>query len=281
MHAQRAHYVDNAGGIEVGIKVGMSSSQPPPAAQTKPRVLLLAVAVCVLLLVLVSGVHRYASLAAIIEFRQTLQTAIQSHYALALAGYIIIYIAAVAVSLPGAAVLTVAGGLMFGTIVGGIAAVCAATAGACVVFLIARTAAGGGLAGRVGPHVAKLQAGFCENAGSYMLFLRLAPVVPFFVVNIVPALLGVRFRTYLMGTFFGIMPASFAFSSAGAGLDSAVTAAKAVQARCIAANIATNCPLSLEPNTLLTPQLKLAFALLSMLALIPIGIKIWRRRHVH
>jgi uncharacterized membrane protein YdjX (TVP38/TMEM64 family) len=258
----------------------MSSSQPPMTAAKKLRALPLAITGGLLVLVLVSGVHRYASLTAIVEFRETIQAEIQTHYALSVAAYMLTYIAAVAVSLPGAVVLTVAGGLMFGTIVGGIAAVCAATAGACIVFLIARTAAGGALAGRVGPHVAKLQAGFCENAGSYMLFLRLAPIVPFFVVNIVPALLGVRFRTYFLGTFFGIMPASFAFSSAGAGLDSAVSAAKAVQAHCRAANITFNCPLSLEPNTLLTPQLKIAFALLGMLALIPIGIKIWRRRHV-
>ncbi len=261
-------------------KVGMSSSQPPTALQKKPRLWPLAIAVGGLMLILASGVHRYASLSTIVEFRESIQSAVANHYTVALAGYVLAYIAAVAVSLPGAVVLTVAGGLLFGTLVGGIAAVFAATSGACIVFLIARTAAGGVLAGRVGPHVAKMQAGFCENAGSYMLFLRLAPVVPFFVVNIVPALLGIRFRTYLLGTFFGIMPASFAFSSAGAGLDSAVAAARAVQARCLTAAVTANCPLTLEPNTLLTPQLKVAFALLSMLALIPIGIKIWRRRYV-
>ena len=112
-----------------------------------------------------------------------------------------------------------------------------------------------------------------------MLFLRLVPVFPFFVVNIVPAILGVPFRTYLLGTFFGIMPASFAYSSAGAGLDSAINAARAAQADCLTLATRAECPLTLKLANLLTPDLKIAFALLSVLALIPAAVNLWRQRH--
>ena len=85
------------------------------------------------------------------------------------------------------------------------------------------------------PGSTKLRAGFKEDALSYLLFLRLVPAFPFWFVNIAPAILGVPLKTYVIATFFGIIPATFAFAVAGAGLDSVIAAAKAEHAPCVAA----------------------------------------------
>ncbi len=134
----------------------------------------------------------------------------------------------------------------------------AATAGATIVFLIARTAVGETFSARAGPWLAKLSDGFKEEALSYMLFLRLVPAFPFWFVNIAPAVLGVPFRTYVIGTFLGIIPATFAFASAGAGLDSVVMAAKNEHAACVALKGADACKLKIHASSLLTKELILA-----------------------
>ena len=189
------------------------------------------------------------------------------------------YLLVVALSLPGASIFTIAGGFIFGLVPGGVLSVIGATIGACLLFLVARSALGDGLARKAGPQAAKLQAGFQEDALNYMLFLRLVPAFPFFIVNVVPALLGVPFRTYVIGTLFGIIPGTLAFSSIGAGLESVVRAAKADQALCLAAKAAGDCKISLHLSHLFTWELKLALALMSVLALLPVALKYWRRRH--
>ena len=94
--------------------------------------------------------------------------------------------------------------------------------------------------------MSKLREGFKEEALSYLLFLRLVPAFPFWFVNIAPAILGVPLRTYVIATFFGIIPATFAFSSAGAGLDSIIVAAKSEYSACVAANGAHACKLMIH-----------------------------------
>ena len=230
-------------------------------------------------LVIFNGWHRLLSLETVAKAHDQYQTYITAHFGLSIVGYIAVYTTAVALSVPGALWLTFAGGSMFGWVAGGAAAVAGATIGASIVFGIARTAIGEALVARLGVHVAKLQAGFRENAFSYMLALRLVPAFPFFVVNLVPAILGVPFRTYLMATFLGIMPATFAFASIGAGLDSVIASARAAQAICIAMKTATECPLAIQLRTLVTTEMKIALVLLAILALIPIAVKKWRQRH--
>ena len=119
---------------------------------------------------------------------------------------------------PGGLVLTVTAGFLFGTLGGGLTAVVGATLGAVAVFLIARTALGEPLRARAGPWLGRMEAGFRENALSYLLVLRLVPIFPFWLVNLVPAFLGVPLATYALGTFLGIMPATFVFASVGSGL---------------------------------------------------------------
>ena len=257
-------------------------AEPPLATRDAPRVRVLPLIVMagMLLIVLATGLHRFASLDALVEVHDRFKSIIIQHRMLAMAAYLAVYVGAITLSLPGAVIFTLTAGLMFGWLAGGVLSLLAATLGGSIVFAVARTTVGEALAARAGPQVSRLRAGFCDNALSYMLFLRLIPAFPFFAVNIVPALLGVPFRTFLIGTFFGIMPASFAYSSAGAGLESAIFAARSAQMRCLADGVAAQCPLSIKLATLLTPELMIALVLLSLLALTPVGLRIWRR-HGH
>jgi uncharacterized membrane protein YdjX (TVP38/TMEM64 family) len=225
------------------------------------------------------GAHHYLSLAAIVDTRDRFKSVIDAQPVLAIACFVVVYAVAVSVSMPGASLFTLAGGLIFGWLAGGLASALAATLGAAAVFLVARSAFGETLAKKAGPQVAKMQAGFRDNALSYLLFLRLVPAFPFFIVNIVPALVGIPFRTYLLGTALGILPGTFAFASIGSGLDSVVMSAKAAQLACLAATPASACPLTIELATLVTPEVKIACGMLGVLALIPVVLKSWRRRH--
>jgi uncharacterized membrane protein YdjX (TVP38/TMEM64 family) len=171
------------------------------------------------------------------------------------------------------------GGLMFGWLVGGAAAVVGATTGATLLFLIARSAMGGMLSERAAPWLTKLRQGFKEDALSYLLFLRLVPAFPFWFVNIAPAVLGVSLRTYVIGTFFGIIPGTFAFASAGAGLDSVIMAAKAEYAQCVAEFGMEACRLTIRGSSLVTKELLLALLLLGVVALIPVALRRWRNSH--
>jgi uncharacterized membrane protein YdjX (TVP38/TMEM64 family) len=168
------------------------------------------------------------------------------------------------------------GGLMFGWVIGGLATVVGATIGATILFLIARTAVGGLLSEETAPWLAKLREGFKQDALSYLLFLRLVPAFPFWFVNVAPAVLGVPLKTYVIGTFLGIIPATFAFASAGAGLDSVIMAAKAEYAQCLAQKGAESCKLMIHLSSLVTKELILALLLLGVVALIPVAFRKWR-----
>ena len=164
------------------------------------------------------GLHRYASFSTLAEQRTALLDWVARLGPLAPVVFIGAYIAVVAFSLPGATILTLAGGFVFGTLWGGIYAVTGATIGAIAVFLAARTAFGDALRARAGSAIDRMEGGFRRNALSYLLVLRLIPIFPFFLVNLVPALLGVALPTYVAATFFGIMPGTFVYASVGAGL---------------------------------------------------------------
>ena len=238
---------------------------------------LLALA-CLMALVLGMGWHRSLSLGSLVEHRDRLQGLIQEHWVLAPLAFAAFYATVVTLSLPGGAFCTVASGLLFGWLEGGAVAMVGASIGATIIFLIAKSALAETLRKKAGPWLAKLQDGFNQDALSYLLFLRLVPGFPFFVVNLVPALLGVPLKTYLIGTVFGIIPATFAFASIGAGLDSVIGAAKADFASCVAAKGAAACQFTINLSSLLTGELKLAFALLGIVALMPIVLKKWRSK---
>lgn len=209
------------------------------------------------------GWHRYLSLAHIADSRETLRAAVDGHFVLSLCAFFAIYVVAVALSFPVAFGLTIAGGLMFGFGVATATVTVAATLGATLIFLAARTAFGDTLRRRIAGRAAALAEGFERHAFSYLLFLRLVPVVPFFVLNIAPALFRVPLRSFVLATFFGILPATFAYAYLGQGLDEvlaeAITRGELPGLRDIA-----------------TPKIIAAFVILGGVALAPIAMRFWR-----
>ena len=226
--------------------------------------------------VISQGWHNYLTLEKIAENRDLLKSYIEQNYLFAILAYAGIYIVVVALSLPGGAFLTLTGGFLFGWLVGGMATVIAATIGATIIFLIAKTSFGEPLAARAGPWLEKLRAGFQESALNYLLFLRLVPLFPFWLVNLAPALLGVRLGTYAIGTFFGIIPGTFAFAFAGVGLDSIIVAQREAYETCLksqAGSGAQTCEFTLDQGSLITKELLIAFAALGVIALIAVILK--------
>lgn len=134
--------------------------------------------------------------------------------------YVALYTAVVALSLPQAVVVTIAGGLLFGTLVGGALAVTGATAGAVILFLIARSALGDNLSRRGGAFLQTVRVGLQRDGFNYLLAIRLVPVFPFWLVNLGAALGGMRLLPYAVATLIGITPGTFVFASIGAGIGS-------------------------------------------------------------
>jgi uncharacterized membrane protein YdjX (TVP38/TMEM64 family) len=165
------------------------------------------------------GLGRYLTFQALAEHREWLLQAVARLGILAPFAFMLIYAGLVAVSVPVGVICTLAGGFLFGVGLGGLYSLVAATIGASIIFLIARTSLGDPMRQRAGPSLRKLEAGFQENAASYLLILRLVPLFPFWLVNLVPAFFGMRLGTYVVVTFVGMAPGAFAFSWAGAGVD--------------------------------------------------------------
>lgn len=207
------------------------------------------------------GLDDWLSFRALRDNRDALQAFVAERYILAVVAFISIYAAATALSVPGATVLTVTGGFLFGNLQGTAWAVIGATIGATLVFLAARSALGDALRRRTGGWIKRLEDGFRENAFSYLLFLRLVPLFPFFVVNLAPAFLGVRLGTYVAATFVGIIPGGFVYAQVGHGLDSIFQAGG-------------------EPDLgdIFTADVIAAFVGLGLLALLPVAVRRIRRR---
>jgi uncharacterized membrane protein YdjX (TVP38/TMEM64 family) len=178
----------------------------------------------VLAAVFSTGLRDYLSLEVLAANRARMITYVDAHAVLAVALFMLIYIAATALSVPGAVWLSIGGGFLFGPFPAALYIVVAATVGATIIFLLARYVLGDVLRARAGSALQKMQAGFQADALSYLLVLRLVPLFPFFLVNLVPAFLGVRLSTFVIGTFFGIIPGSFVFATVGAGLGDALEA---------------------------------------------------------
>ena len=182
------------------------------------RFLPLALIMLAIALVFVFDLHKWLSLDALKTNRQWLLDQVHNRPLVTGAAFTIIYAIAVAISIPGALVLTLAGGFLFGTWLGGLLVVIGATIGAICIFLVAKTALGSSLKRKAGPWLGKMESGFKEDGISYLLILRLVPIFPFWLVNLVPAFMGVGIGMFALTTFFGIMPGSFVYASVGNGL---------------------------------------------------------------
>ncbi len=230
-------------------------------------------------LVFAMGWHKFLSFKVIGLNYEALQAFIAENLLVALLLYMGIYIAVVALSLPGGLIMTLSGGLLFGWQIGAPATIIAATIGATLIFLIAKSSVGETLAARAGPWVGKLREGFQENALSYLLFLRLVPAFPFAIVNLAPALLGVPLRTYVIGTFLGIIPGTAAYSFVGAGLGSVVEAQNKIYNACVAQKGENACEYTIDVSALVTNDLIIAFAALGFVALIPVAYNWYKKRN--
>ena len=203
-----------------------------------------------------TGVTEQLSLATLATHREALAAFVSANLALAAAAYVAFYVVAVAFSLPGAVFITLAGGFLFGAAGGTALTVLGATAGATLVFLFARRIFGADALDRMGPAARRLAEGIRRNAGSYLLVLRLVPLFPFFLVNLVPAFVGVRLRTYVATTAIGILPGTAVFSLAGAGLGDVLAMGGAFDVRGV-----------------LTPEIIAALVGLALLSLAAIPLK--------
>lgn len=200
------------------------------------------------------GWHTYLTMESLSENAVWLDAMVKENLLLVLAAYVAIYAAAVAFIIPGSA-LTIAGGFLFGLYIATPATVIAATFGASLLFFAAKTSLGSVLRQRAGPFLKKMEDGFNDNALSYMFALRLIPLFPFAVVNIAPALLGAKYRDYLITTFFGIMPGTLAYTWIGAAIKGTLLEGGDVNVASLASNFAP------------------AFAALGLVALIPVAYK--------
>lgn len=186
--------------------------------------------VLVVLLILVLGaffafdLNMYVSYESLQSNREILLEFVERNGFWALLLFGVLYSVVIAFSLPGGAVMTITGGFLFGWLGGGLTVIVGATIGATALFLIARTAIGGFLEAKAGPFVRKMEDGFRQNALSYLLAMRLIPIFPFWLVNLVPAFLGVSTTTYVVATFFGIIPGTFVYALVGNGLGSLIDA---------------------------------------------------------
>jgi uncharacterized membrane protein YdjX (TVP38/TMEM64 family) len=245
-----------------GTEDGVSAEAAPKASRSHPvaRLLPLLVLLIGLGLFFAFGLQDQLSCAALRDNRAWLREWVDAHLALAVITFTVAYAVIVALSVPGAVVMTVAGGILFDTIVATAMVVVAATAGATALFLAARTVFRDLLEPRAGPWLARLQRGFAANELSYLLVLRLVPLFPFFVVNLVPAFLGVRLRTFILATFFGIIPGTLVFTSIGHGVGSIVDAGEACSA-----------------SQVLRPEVLIPLLGLALLALAPVVYKYLRR----
>jgi uncharacterized membrane protein YdjX (TVP38/TMEM64 family) len=203
-----------------------------------------------------TGVTEQLSLATLATHREALAAFVSANLALAAAVYVAFYVVAVAFSLPGAVFITLAGGFLFGAAGGTALTVVGATAGATLVFLFARRIFGADALDRMGPAARRLAEGIRRNAASYLLVLRLVPLFPFFLVNLVPAFVGVRLRTYVATTAIGILPGTAVFSLAGAGLGDVLAMGGAFDLRGV-----------------LTPEIIAALVGLALLSLAAIPLK--------
>src|ERR1700730_4208322 len=261
------------------MSIQIDQAQASPPADRPPvlgRLVPLGVVLALMAFAVAMGWHRQLSLETLVRHHSAIEALVTAHRGLAILAFIAVYAVAVALSFPGAALLTIGGGVIFGTLAGGLAAVTAATLGATAIFLVTKSALGCVAScrwvHRAGPFGEKLAAGFRKHAFCYLVFLRLVPLFPFWLVNLIAAPAGVTLVPFIAATALGIIPATFAFAFFGAGLSSAIEAQEIVYQACVAAGQA-DCRLDFDLHAAATPELIGGLVILGLIALIPPAVK--------
>lgn len=217
---------------------------------TLTKLLILALFVGGVIAFFAFGGQKYLNLETLKANRDALIQYAEQHYALALLIGFLIYTVSTALSLPGGLILSLAVGLVFGRWAGTVLIVFAATLGATLVFLAARYLFANMARKKIGGLAQKINVGFTKDAFNYLLFLRLVPLFPFWLVNLAPAFTNVSLKTYVSATAIGILPGTFVF-----------------------ANLGQNLGRISSSKDLLTPPIIGAFVLLGVFALIPVLYK--------
>lgn len=197
-----------------------------------------------------SDLKAYLSLESLKTNRDSLLVFTQEHYVPAVAMFILAYILQTAFSLPGATLMTLAGGFLFGSLWGTLYVNIGATTGATLAFLAARYLFHDWVERKFGDRLGPIQEGFAKNAFSYLLTLRLIPLFPFFLVNLLSGLTRVQLSTYVVATAVGIIPGGFVYTFAGRQLGTINSLSE-----------------------LASPRLLLAFSFLGLLMLIPVAYR--------
>lgn len=224
------------------------------------KIIPLAILISGLILFFVFGGNQYLNLETVSDNYQKLIHFTHDHYIMSVLIYMAAYIAVVAFSIPGATVMTLIGGFLFGVVLGTIWVVLSASIGASITFLAVNTAFGGVLKNRVDTKTSKIYEGFRKNAFNYLLTIRLIPVFPFFAINIAAGIFGMKLRTFFLATFLGIMPGSAIYAWVGSGLGYTLEQGK-----------------SIDLGIIFEPQVFLPMIGLAVLSLLPVIIKQFRR----
>ncbi|HJU06794.1 MAG TPA: TVP38/TMEM64 family protein [Nitrospiraceae bacterium] len=186
-----------------------------PRSSTGPKIVIVALIVTAIGAFFYFDLGRYLSLDALKANRDSLLVFTEQHYASAVALYIVFYIVMVAVSLPGGVIMTLAGGFLFGSVIGTLYVNVGATIGATLAFLASRYLLRDWVERKFGQKLGTIQEGFSKNAFSYLLTIRLIPIFPFFLVNLLSGLTRITTLTYVVATSLGILPGSFIYANAG------------------------------------------------------------------
>jgi len=213
-------------------------------------VLLVLLVLAVILVVKFTSIRDYLDFQKLYEGRDNLLQYVNNYYILSVLFFIVIYLAVVALSIPGATILTILGGFFFGPWAGTLFVNVGATFGAFAIFLIARFFLGESLQKKYEKQLSKFNKEISENGKSYMLTLRLIPIFPFFLINILAGLTTLPALTFLWTTALGIIPGSFVYAYIGYAGTSMT-----------------------ESQGVFTPQILTALILLSVLSLVPVLVK--------
>jgi len=242
-------------GSEVTAPMGHDSSAKGDARMNVKKVLILLVFAVVAGAFYYLDLGRYLTLESLKANRVRLGDLRAAHAFLFAAAFMLVYIVQTAFSLPGAAILSLASGAVFGVLQGTLVVVSGATVGAVLAFLVSRTLLREWVVQKFGGRMEGIDRGLRENGLPYLLFLRLVPAFPFFLVNLACGVTGLPLRTYALGTLFGIMPGSLVFVNAGASL-AAIESVSQVA----------------------SPRVLGSFALLGLFALLPAILKALKKR---
>ena len=208
----------------------------------------------------ITGIYKYISLETLKEHQNFLKDYVKNNLITATIIYSFLYFVIVSLSIPAATIMTLTGGFLFGQTIGTLCVVLSASLGACSIFLSTKFAAKNSSKKEHGSWVQKMKAGFQDNAFSYMLTLRLIPIFPFVIVNIVAGILQVRLKTFFFGTLIGIIPGSYVYVSVGVAMQTLLNND------------------NFTPESLLSPDIIVALTGLGILALLPIIYKIIKKR---